>query len=69
MTGSLKTIEIYNYDSRIEMVRADQIESIVFPGDRSPNDFGAVVLLSGRRIALGPSNGQAQRIIKTLSEL
>lgn len=67
-SSPMKMIEIYNYDSKIEFIRADQIETIVFPGERTPNDFGAVVLLNGRRIGLGPSSGQAQRILKAMND-
>lgn len=57
-------IEFYNYDHKYEFVRADQIESIVKAGN-GVHDFGAVVLLGGRRIAFGQS-GEAERMLKVL---
>ena len=57
-------VEIYNYDYKNELIRIDQIESIVKPSDRV-HDNGCVKLLSGRTISFGSANG-AQKLIDDL---
>jgi hypothetical protein len=65
--ASLKFIQIVNYEGKYESIRADQIESIIEPGS-GVHDNGAVVLLGGRRIALGQGQDQAKRLLRELQE-
>lgn len=63
----MRIIRIYNYDGQSEHVAVSAIESVVEAG-HGVHDHGAVILRSGRRIALGQSMNQAQRIIKQLEQ-